>query len=68
MHNTSHADRAAAERVTVGREDVTAIIEDALNALPHPLRLYRLMNPEFYAHRITEALIREGVIKGEGDG
>jgi hypothetical protein len=47
---------------------VTAIIEDALNALPHPLRLYRLMNPEFYAHRITEALIREGVIESEGDG
>lgn len=64
----NHADRASVERMTVGREDVTAIIEEALNDLPHPLRIYRLMRPEFYAHRITEALIREGVIESEGDG
>lgn len=56
-------EKAAVERSEVGREDVTTIIEEALNALPHALRLYRLMYPEFYAHRITEALIREGVIE-----
>ena len=42
----------------VGREDVTAVIDATIEALPHHQRLY----PDLYAHLVTKALIEAGLL------
>jgi len=51
-------EEAARAAEAVGRLDVTAIVQATVEALPHASRLY----PDIYAHKVTEALIKAGII------
>lgn len=45
----------------VGRTDVTDVIERAIDKVPMQTRMY----PDLYAHKITEALLKAGLIAKE---
>ena len=51
-------DRARAERAADPRPDVTAVIERALDREDSAIRLY----PDLYAQRVTQALIKAGIV------
>lgn len=52
------------ESEAIGRTDVTAIIETAIEAVDAGIRFY----PDLYAHKITRALIEAGVLKEKEQG
>lgn len=57
----TNEERAQEESEQVGRTDVTAIVIDVVEALPHHLRLF----PDLYGHLVTQALIAAGLITKE---
>jgi hypothetical protein len=48
------------EALEVGRTDVTDVIESVIARLPAERRLF----PDLYAHEVTRALIKAGLIDG----
>ena len=49
------------EYQAVGRTDVSDLLEGVIEKLPMEIRLF----PDLYAHKLTEALIKAGVVAAQ---